>query len=318
MTQTPTLTTAIEDLFGDALTWDENDNTTGYIPCPGREKHSHKDGAKDCRVYLSGVPTIWCLHNSCWAEVRDATENLRGALAAKGFEPPPMTAEKKAVQTEKEINRRNARRLADNRDFVFGHYRWDRDEIRMPEIADLKPSVQFNLFLSRMFNPDDLLWMGAPFETGADFRDWFAPPSAWKRRGERLFGHELGPFICPNPLKPGTHDRRIGNLASKRYFVVEGDDCSEDKDENRDRCGAIFKYAMTVKPKLKLRAIVDAGNKSLHGWFDYPGDDTYRWCLEVLPVLGADPATMRLTQPVRLPGVTRDNDNQQTLIWISK
>jgi len=312
MTSTTTLKTAIEDLFGDALTWDDKD-TTGYIPCPGREKHSHKDGHKDCRVYLSGVPTIWCLHNSCEAEVKEANENLRGALRAQGFEPPPMTAEKRDRQTSKANNLRTARRLADNRDFVFNRFRWDREEIRS-EVADLAPSRQFVSLITGLFGEDDRLWMGQPFETGDEFKSSFAPSSVWLDR----IGCHLGPFICPNPFAPGTADRRAENLSDKRYFVIEGDDCSPDKDENRDRCGAIFKYATGVKPKLKLRAVVDAGNKSLHGWFEYPGDEIYRWCLDVLPALGADAATMRLTQPVRLPGVTRDNGNQQTLLWISK
>jgi hypothetical protein len=253
-TKTKTLSTVIEDLFGDALSWDDHTDTTGYIPCPGRDKHTHKDGRRDCRVYLSGAPTIWCLHNSCEEDVKDANENLRGALR------------------------------------------------------------QFVSLITGLFGEDDRLWMGQPFETGDEFRSSFAPSSVWLDR----IGCHLGPFICPNPFAAGTSDRRAENLADKRYFVIEGDDCSPDKDENRDRCGAIFKYATGVKPKLKLRAVVDAGNKSLHGWFEYPGDEIYRWCLDVLPALGADAATMRLTQPVRLPGVTRNNGNEQTLLWISK
>ena len=318
-TKTKTLSTVIEDLFGDALSWDDHDDTTGYIPCPGRDKHTHKDGRRDCRVYLSGAPTIWCLHNSCEEDVKDANENLRGALRAQGFEPPPMTAEKKDRMTSKEINERTARRVTKNVEFLRKEYRWTRDEIRMPEIADLAPSVQFDLFISKLFGRDDILWMGAPCDTGAGFASRFAKRTAWVKR-HNMMG--AGPFIAPNPFTPGTHDRRIENLAAKKYFVVEGDDCSPDKDENRDHCGAIFKYAMADakagKPQLKLRAVVDAGNKSLHGWFEYPDDATYKWCVDVLPALGADPATMRLTQPVRLPGVTRNNGNEQTLLWISK
>jgi P4 family phage/plasmid primase-like protien len=37
----------------------------GYCTCPGQNGHSTGDGARDCIVYLSEVPTISCVHASC-------------------------------------------------------------------------------------------------------------------------------------------------------------------------------------------------------------------------------------------------------------
>lgn len=308
-------TTVIDTLFGDAIEWDEHDSSTGYISCPGESKHTGKTGRKDCRIYLSGVPTVFCLHQHCKEACDELTENVRGALRANGWEPPPMTADVKARATSKNNNKRQAERVADQREACFKIHEWTVSEITDNAVADLAPGVQLDLFLNQMFTGKDQLWLGTPYETGESYSEWFAPRSSWMRR-RRV--DRVGPFICPNPMTPGAFDRSLNSLADRRYFVIEGDDCHPDKDINRDRCGAIFKYAMECKPELNLRAIVDAGNKSLHGWFEWPGEDTYKWCLEVLPAFGADPATMRLAQPVRLPGVTRDNGKEQRLLWISK
>ena len=306
------LSAVIDTLFGDSIEWDEQDDTTAYITCPGVDSHTSKTGRKDCRLYMSGVPTVFCLHNHCKDACAELTANIRGSLSAYGWEAPPMTEVIRQRVQSKGNNKRNAERVTEQREACFDIHAWPVSEIESG-IAAHSLYEQFNTFIHTMFTPNDVVWMGTPFESGEVYSDNFASTETWARRWRNV-----GPFICPNPFNSDATDRSIKTLSDKRYFVIEGDDCHPDKDINRDRCGAIFKYAMAVKSELKLRAVVDSGNKSLHGWFDYPGDEIYQWCLEVLPAMGADPATMRLAQPVRLPGVIRDNGKEQRLLWISK
>ena len=70
---------------------------------------------------------------------------------------------------------------------------------------------------------------------------------------------------------------------------------------------------------MRLRAIVDTAGKSLHGWFDYPGDEVIEELRVVLRVLDCDPAMLKASQPVRLPGTRRKDKNGlpwQRLIWL--
>ncbi len=54
--------------------------TTAYCTCPGVANHSNKDGKRDCRVCLEGVPTVHCLHTSCEAAITSANRTLRSAI----------------------------------------------------------------------------------------------------------------------------------------------------------------------------------------------------------------------------------------------
>ena len=306
----------LDDLFGNSIEWDEQQPHVGYIKCPGEDKHTHKTGRKDCRIYLDGVPTVFCLHQRCAEEVEELTSNVRGALKSAGFEMPKMSEAIRQKARDKHSFARTAERLHEAREDIFKRYAWSAKEIW----TEGKDSVQMptwgrtlSFFLERLFDAEDVIWIGNPMQSGPGYGDFFQSRDVWRSHKP----NKSAQFVCPNPFKFGSVQRATHCLSAHKYFVIEGDDCHEDPDVNRDRCGAIFKWAMEQKPNLKLRAVVDAGNKSLHGWFDFD-EDLYDWARGVLPGLGADPATMRLAQPVRLPGQKRDNGKEQRLLWISQ
>lgn len=58
-----------EEVLGE-ITWD--DDCTGHLPCPGKDKHTSRDAHRDCRVMLDGVPTVSCFHGSCGEEIKSA------------------------------------------------------------------------------------------------------------------------------------------------------------------------------------------------------------------------------------------------------
>lgn len=54
----------------------------GFAPCPGRTKHTSRDGPRDFRVWLDGAPSGRCVHDSCAAEVEAFNHELRSRIGA--------------------------------------------------------------------------------------------------------------------------------------------------------------------------------------------------------------------------------------------
>ena len=107
-----------------------------------------------------------------------------------------------------------------------------------------------------------------------------------------------------------TFSRSNDNVLHRRFLVVESDVLS------KDQVGAIFGF-LRNDVGMPLRAIVDTGGKSLHGWFDFPKRTVFEELQIVLPQLGCDPGLFKPSQPCRLPGVRR-GDQYQRLIWIGE
>lgn len=309
---------AIDTLVGGEIDWIEP-GVRGYVNCPGAHLHTHPTGRKDAILYMSGAPNVSCFHSSCDAVRKEFNKDFRAGLTSLGWEPDELTPEVKVKLRARNHFELVAERLRQNKDFIYDEYRWGYDtimqdvgsQLNLADIADEtfpgRKRMQ-GLFLGQMFHQDEILWIGQPE------RGQFRKRAAW----EAELSHVHGPFICPNPLIHGSKNRTTANLAAKRYFIVECDTADPDPHINKDRCGAVFKYILAVHTEMRLRAVVDSGNKSLHGWFDYPGDAVYDELRMTLPALGADPATMRLSQPVRAPGWQRDTDRYQRLIWLAK
>jgi len=60
---------------------------------------------------------------------------------------------------------------------------------------------------------------------------------------------------------------------------------------------------------------VDTAGKSLHGWFDFPGDGCIPTLKEHLTALKCDPNMFRPSQPCRLPGALRDGKYQRLIYF---
>jgi hypothetical protein len=91
---------------------------------------------------------------------------------------------------------------------------------------------------------------------------------------------------------------------------------AEDRRRNREACLAIIRW-LSEGCGLTLRAVVDAGNKSCHGWFDRPPEKFLNELVAMASGLGLDPATFRANQPVRLPGWKRDTGRHQRLLYVN-
>jgi BT4734-like, N-terminal domain len=53
--------------------------------CPGKDLHTTTSTARDCEIYLDGVPTIFCLHNSCRRLLAQINHELRSAIGKAEF-----------------------------------------------------------------------------------------------------------------------------------------------------------------------------------------------------------------------------------------
>jgi hypothetical protein len=277
------------------------DDGSAHCGCPGSDLHTTLTAPAHTTAYWNGGwPWIHCFHSSCRDAVWAANSQLRI------ISPNVRTRHLYVPVSHRPLNPYpELRALArQNKDEVIERYRWERwmmlaeSPFRIPP----QPEIQTLLHLS-LFEPDDIIWSGQLNYTG---KPWsvknFRPRDNWV---DRLA--QLGPFVCPAVFKPGTWSRSDANVVARRYLVVESDTLS------KYHVGSIFRM---LSINLTLRAIVDTGGKSLHGWFDYPDAVTVEQLKVILPELECDPKMFGASQPARLAGQYRDNGNLQQLVYL--
>jgi len=170
---------------------------------------------------------------------------------------------------------------------------------------------QRKLFLRTLFDADDVVWIGEKHHSGICKKTKRARSWAFKPRDQWLAMPSInGCFICPSTFKPGSYSRCDASVVKRKYLVVESDVL------NPQEVMAVF-AELENHHGLSPRALVTTGGKSLHAWFDWPdGVDAGDWAA-LLEGYDCDPATVRPSQPVRLPGVIRpDTGRPQELLLI--
>jgi hypothetical protein len=167
----------------------------------------------------------------------------------------------------------------------------------VPKAPERSLQEQRRLFLTTLFHPQDVLWIGEIFEKKfLTLEDWL------KRRA--IFGC----FVSHCTFKPDSKSRCNDNVAERKYLVVESDELKSHE------VMAVF-GALQQHHGLTLRALVSTGGKSIHAWLPWPEGDAGDWAA-VLKGYKCDPATLRPSQPVRLPGIIRpDTGRPQELLF---
>ena len=296
-----------QELLG-TITWETD--TKGFCQCPGEHTHSTDSGPRDCVVYLDGVPTIFCQHQSCIEQVRHANRALREAIEGGGLDGGDALLtdrEKKqrlrAAQRTNQIEQRARTALPK----ILADHRWTYNDI----VKDTKTPIDENpaihwRHIVELFREDDRIWIGYTHDSGrAEHTRNFRPARSW------LAGNGImGPLTCPSTFRDGSFSRSNENVLDRRFLVVESDVLT------KDQVGAVFKW-LRDEVGMTLRAIVDTGGKSLHGWFDYPKAAILEELKLILPQLGCDPGMFRQSQPCRMPGVLR-GENYQKLIYFDR
>ncbi len=305
-----TIVNRAESILGN-IQWIYEDQ--GFARCPGANLHTGASGPRDCKVYLNPFPTVTCFHQSCRPQIEDVNRRLRsgasGTVDLKRSGSRRLTPEEKA--RIREHNRREGirQRAAQAKDQVLIKWRWPVADIESGTVLRVpcEASDQSRAILG-LFQPSDIVWIGDIHSSGRpEHAAHFRTAAEWME-----FGSLPGPFVCPSTFQPGTCSRSNDHVAQRRFLVVESDTLA------KDQVGAVFRW-LREAVKLPLRAVVDTGSKSLHGWFDFPSEVVLAELKLILPELGCDPKLFTASQPVRMAGMIRpEKGTLQRLLFLDR
>ena len=279
-----------ENLLGE-IRW--HSNVLGYAQCPGKDLHSNSSGPRDCRITIDKVPTIYCVHNSCASVIGECNRRLRSNIAKARAQSKPWNNYKPQSSPEAIQNAKVMK--------ILEKYAIDPREIYQKSPDQLIGVSQPNLWRSFLgiFQLDDIVWVGDIKDSGKERHSChFKPVSEWLKHSSCP-----GPRITPSTYLPAVHSRSASNVSSHRLIVIESD--TRPKLEQ-------WAIINMIRQIIRLRAIIDSGNKSLHAWFDKPNDDIMEDIKRAISRLGLDPAGLRPTQPFRMPGISRENSSTFT------
>lgn len=307
---------AAVEVLGD-IHWDAHNEGTP-LKCPGEDQHSTPSAVGHCRVYLNdGWMGLTCFHSSCLARRTIAIEQLKrkGAEIWRAYGSPRTprniavtcavrkSAKGATATTPIAVAASLARRAFP---IILARWAWPLSAVKaaskpIPAIADQTYTAM------GLFKPGDVVWSGEKYDSG----HWWAKKN-FRTRERWLSSLSLrGPLICPSVFKPGSYARKSCNIVERRFLILESDTLPH------DHACAVYNWFM-LDVGWNLRCIVDSGGKSLHAWFDYPGDIFLGELKGILPAMGFDPSMLRANQCCRLPGVMRkETGRYQEMIYLA-
>lgn len=240
-------------------------------------------------------------------EIQKVIDNAVTYVTELRIEDPE---EQKARKAQLENHQRSAAALLKR---IMADFAWSAAEIQESgNVGHWTPLDQQVYFLSEMFQPSDVVWIGHVWSSGKEkhatnFRDQGRWLSHLQRSGEILPFE----FVSHCTWQPGSFERTNANLVQRRYIVVESDSLT------MDQTGAVLNW-MCSEMEATLRAVVFSGRRSIHGWFDWPEQVDIKELSATLRGLQCDPSVLRAPQPVRLPGaMRRDTGTTQTLLYLN-
>lgn len=306
----------------------------GYAPCPGRDKHGHRDGKRDFKVWLNGAPSGRCVHESCAAEVETFNHALRSRIAAAESDrcdvPPSSPLGSVAARP---VPPREAKRppydpaalvrvasLCGRA--VSAEWLASRSPVPVPA-PEVQGVTTAETFLSALYGDAEKALVFTSQLSQGDFL-WQTGKGAFRLARERDVepvasplptGAPEGVWFLTNPvcgdwrINPQTHgkdgsprwSRRHGDcVTSWRFLLLESDSAPE----------GLWLRALLVLP-LPIAAIYTSGGRSLHALVRLDASGKLEWDAardDLLPLmcrLGADGAAMSAVRLSRLPGCFR-------------
>ena len=185
---------------------------------------------------------------------------------------------------------------------------WDTSPIRFDH-----PEAIPHDFIRTLFKPDDILWLGFPYDTGeAHHAVHFRTCKEWLKLDT------LPPRIAAGTFHQGSISRSLTSVKTAPFIIIESDELighkpttSEGKAENKALSSALIGYAQD-RLGLTLRAVIDTGNKSLHAWMDRPPPDALAAIKRMAAGLRIDRAILDHGQaaPLRMPHCIHEKTNQ--------
>ena len=204
-----------------------------------------------------------------------------------------------------------------------GDYTLDNLEADSPVCNDRAPEHDATPFLQNNFDPDAYIYLGDRKQPGIVGKN-IRTASQWCTAFEN--GAPIPPLICSNPLtgksamskglKPTF--RGDANVARYDHAIVEFDNLPIET-----------QIRFFAGSPLKIKALVDSGNKSVHAWVclkDWGVTDYAGWCRLIkdelyekyLVPLGADRTCSNPARLTRMPGSFRESSGRyQQILWMS-
>ena len=306
----------------------------GFAPCPGRARHTSRDGRRDFVVKLDGAPTAHCLHASC-ADLVDAFNHelrRRVALAESGnraVAEPMLGAGVPAAPWPLRASKRppyDAPRLADfaARCPVAVTLDWLAERSPVPVPTEREQGVETAAgFLSALYEPDDRVLVFTRNFSQGDFlfepaRGAFrlaAAPEVRAVPSPLPSGAPEGVWWLVQPVTgawlPNPNNRdRAGNVQRGRrhaacvtewpYLVLESDEAPAD----------VWLRALVQLP-FPIVAAYTSGGRSVHALVRVNAESKAAWDAvrdDLTPIvcpLGADAGALSAVRLSRLPGCLR-------------
>jgi len=252
-------------------------------------------------------------HLAGWDNEREFTDEEKRAYAKNKAEQERKEREAAKINRAIEVKKQRIRDAVEAGD-VLAPYRREDWRARLFSLSPISLSGNGHalLFVQQLFNERGLIWMGDVFTTGkpeheANFRtakEWGS--YRWKE-------NKLPPRIAAGIFKAGSFSRGRANVIGSPYLVIENDEITKSESYALARflCHGL---------RLKLRAIIDTGNKSLHMWFDSPPEKRRQ---ALRPILESFKCDMGLfdradNSPLRVPGTIHDKTQTPAeLLWLN-
>lgn len=175
--------------------------------------------------------------------------------------------------------------------------------------------------LRGLYQPNDVLWMGDVNDTGQRHH-----AACFKPQAEWLGRENLPPRLASGTFKADSISRSKGSVSTAPYIILESDNLighkpvtQEDKAINQCLNYGLARYAQE-ELGLVLRAVVDTGNKSLHSWFDHPGENNFQILQDIADGLRLDRAVLERgsSSPLRAPGCKHEeSDISSSLLYLN-
>lgn len=305
----------------------------GYAPCPGRATHSTRNGMRDFVVILHGVPTGFCLHQSCANAVTEFNRELRSGIGraecnilvapyhsrlAMNLRSATISARKRPPFDPKKLSEFAARCQQE----ITREWLSERSPVPIPKAAQQGTNTS-GLFLQSLYQAGETVLIFQSQRSQGDFSFVHGEgiyrlskkPSDMPYHSELPVAGREGVWFLAQPVTgewepnsfgaqtnatPRLGRRHGGCVSAWRYAVLESDHAME--------CDWL---RMLVQLPFPIAAVYSSGGKSLHALLRFDAESKSEWdslrdaLLPVLCPLGADGAALTAVRLSRLPGCLR-------------
>lgn len=271
-----------------------------------RSYEAIKATANAVNVQLAQTPIPSLAERREWARTRREAESQALALS-------------KAKEDQRKLTRHQRETLSQKLS-PYLSTDWRADLWHRSPIWAETPEESSSAFVSHLFPPDAVLWMGEPYDTGKErHRENFKTCREW------LALDSLPSRIASGHFRPGSISRSKENLLTPSFVIIESDDLighkptnAGERAQNRALSYALAGYCQQ-ELGLHLRAVIDTGNKSLHLWFDRPPPKALAAVRTLAPGLRIDTGLLEscATAPLRMPGCLHEKTHlPATLLYL--